>query len=210
MVQAGELGHVYHVRSSSFRQRGRPGLDFWPDVPWFLDKSKAGGGPLMDLGVYEIDQMMWYLGYPKVKSVNATTYHGVGKPAPEGVTYDVEDHANVMIVTEGGASAFLEIGWSTNMAGAAGLFIWGDKAGLKFRPLTKIAEPMGEHGLTETPVLGENERGPGEYGDVTQQFVRAIVEGREPWTPAREALVVTQIMDAAYRSAEAGRSVELG
>ncbi|MBW3623786.1 MAG: Gfo/Idh/MocA family oxidoreductase [Armatimonadetes bacterium] len=208
-VQTGELGTVYHIRSSSFRQRGRPGLDFWPDAPWFLDKSKAGGGTLMDLGVYQIDQMMWYLGYPKVKSVTATTFHGVGKSAPEGVTYDVEDHANVMIVTEGGASAFLEIGWSTNMSGASGLFIWGDKAGLKFDPLTMISEPLEENKLTETALLGDEEKGPGPYGDVTQQFVRAVVEGREPWTPAREALVVTQIMDAAYRSAESGGSVEL-
>lgn len=209
MVQTGEMGTVYHVRSSSFRQRGRPGLDFWPDAPWFLDRSKAGGGTLMDLGVYEIDRMMWYLGFPKVKSVTATTFHGVGKPAPEGVTYDVEDHANVLIVAENGASAFLEIGWSTNISGASGFFIWGDRAGLKFNPLTKIAEPVEEGKLTETVVLGEEDKDPGQYGDVTQQFAHAIVEGHEPWTPAREALVVTQIMDAAYRSAQEGRSVEL-
>jgi predicted dehydrogenase len=209
MIQKGDLGRVFHVRSSSFRQRGRPGLDFWPDAPWFLDKSKAGGGTLMDLGVYQIDLMMWFLGYPKVTSVTATTFHGVGKGAPEGVVYDVEDQANLMIVTEGGASAFLEIGWSTNMAGAEGLFVWGDKAGLRFHPLTKVSEPMGEKGLTETPVLGGADRDAGEYGDVTLQFVGALLDRREPWTPAREGLVVTQIMDAAYRSAEAGRSVEL-
>ncbi len=209
MVRDGELGKVFHIRSSSFRQRGRPGLDFWPDAPWFLDKSKAGGGTLMDLGVYQIDLMLWFLGYPKVTSVTATTFHGVGKGAPEGVVYDVEDQANLMIVTEGGASAFLEIGWSTNMAGAEGFFIWGDKAGLKFHPLTKIAEPMDGDRLTETPVLPEIEQGAGQYGDVTQQFVSALREGREPWTPAREALVVAQVMDAAYRSADAGRSVEL-
>jgi predicted dehydrogenase len=209
MIQGGELGNVFHVRASSFRQRGRPGLDFWPDATWFLDKSKAGGGTLMDLGVYQIDLMMWLLGYRKVKSVTATTFHGVGKGAPPGVVYDVDDQVNLMIVTEDGASAFLEIGWSANMSGAAGLFVWGDQAGLKFHPLTKISEPMGEKGLTETPVLGGADRDAGEYGDVTNQFVNALVEGREPWTPAREGLVVSQIMDAAYRSAEAGRSVEL-
>jgi predicted dehydrogenase len=68
---------------------------------------------------------------------------------------------------------------------------------------------MTDNGLTETTVLSKEENGPGEFGDVTQQFARALLEGREPWTPAREALVVTQIMDAAYRSAETGRSVEL-
>ena len=85
---------------------------------------------------------------PKVKTVTATTFHGVGKGAPEGVVYDVEDQANLMIVTETGASAFLEIGWSTNISGATGRFVWGSKAGLRFGPLTKVSEPMVENKLT--------------------------------------------------------------
>jgi predicted dehydrogenase len=209
MIRDGELGTVFHIRSTNFRQRGRPGLDFWPDAPWFLDKSKAGGGTLMDLGVYQIDLLMWYLGYPKVRTVTATSFHGVGKSAPEGVVYDVEDQVNLMVVTEDGHSAILEIGWSVNMSGAEGFFVWGDRAGLRFDPLTKISEPMKDGRLAETPMFDEAERGAGQYGDVTQQFVNALLEGREPWTPAREALVVAQIMDAAYRSAETRQSTQL-
>lgn len=209
LIQDGALGTPYHIRSSSFRQRGRPGIDFWQDATWFQDKSKAGGGTVMDLGVYQLDLMLWLMGNPKVKSVLATTYQGVGAPPPPGVKQDVEDHVTALLVLENGASAVLEQGWSTNMSGADGLMIWGSKAGLRFRPLTMISEPMVDGKLTETRVLDVDDHDNTGYGDVTAAFVNAVLAGKEPFTPARDALEVTRVIDAIYRSAETGRAVSL-
>jgi len=163
----------------------------------------------MDLGVYQIDLMLWLMGNPKVKSVLATTYQGVGAPPPPGVKQDVEDHVTALLVLDNGASAVLEQGWSTNMAGADALMVWGSKAGLRFRPLTMISEPMVDGKLTETRVLNVDDHDNTGYGDVTAAFVNAVLAGKEPFTPARDALEVTRVIDAIYRSAQAGQAVSL-
>src|SRR3954447_2585367 len=69
MAAAGQLGEVYYVRDSQFRVRGRPGIDILKDTHWFLDSRRAGGGALIDIGVYEIDAMLWLLGNPTVRTV---------------------------------------------------------------------------------------------------------------------------------------------
>src|SRR5579859_3836112 len=123
MVAAGELGHVYHARSSSFRLRGRPGIDMFQDAPWFIDRQRAGGGALIDIGVYQIDVLLWLLGNPSVKSVLASTYMGIGAPATGEVKQTVEDHAVVMMECENGSSAILEIAWASNYGGHDSLLV---------------------------------------------------------------------------------------
>jgi predicted dehydrogenase len=46
-------------------------------------------------------------------------------------------------------------------------------------------------------------------GDVTRPFVEALLEGRQPMTPGRDALEVTRVIDAAYRSVQEQRAVVL-
>ena len=64
LIESGELGDVYHVRTSGYRLRGRPISDNPNAGRWFVDKSQAGGGALIDIGVYLLDQVLWLLGFP--------------------------------------------------------------------------------------------------------------------------------------------------
>src|SRR5947207_15671360 len=80
MIEGGELGRVYHGRSSQFRQRGRPGVDILRDATWFISKERAGGGALIDIGVYDIDLMLWLMGNPAVRSVSAAIDQGKQEP----------------------------------------------------------------------------------------------------------------------------------
>lgn len=208
LASSGALGNVYHVRSSSYRLRGRPGIDMFQDAPWFIDRTKAGGGALIDIGVYRIDVMLWLLGYPRVTSVLCSTYQGIGKPAEAPLVQTVEDHAVVMFSCENGASGVLEIAWASNVNAANATIVLGTEAALRFDPLTKIT--IGANGLpTEERLLGRSDRDVGELGDVTTQFVRGVLDGRQPETPAREALEVARVIDAAYRSAATGQAVSL-
>src|SRR5437870_3815495 len=83
------LGEVYHVRSSRWRFRGRPGHHIFPESRWFLDMGRAGGGAMMDIAVYQIDSVLWLLGNPKVTSVMASMRQITEEPPPAGVTQDV-------------------------------------------------------------------------------------------------------------------------
>jgi len=46
-------------------------------------------------------------------------------------------------------------------------------------------------------------------GNVTTAFVDSLLAGEQPETPARDALEVTRLIDAAYRSAASGQAIKL-
>lgn len=210
LASTGQLGAVYHVRSSQFRVRGRPGIDILRDTPWFLERQRAGGGALIDIGVYQLDLMLWLLGNPRVTTVLASTHKGIGHPAPAPLVQDVEDHAVVMFTCANGASGVLEISWSSNIGGANALLVFGTDAGLRFGPLTYVrpATFLRNRALEERVLATEDGDTTG-FGNVTTQFADAVREGRQPYTPARDALEVTRVIDAAYRSVAGGTAIQV-
>ncbi|MBI3909859.1 MAG: Gfo/Idh/MocA family oxidoreductase [Armatimonadetes bacterium] len=212
MIAAGALGRVYYGRASLFRQRGRPGIDLLKDATWFLSKGHAGGGALIDIGVYEIDLMLWLMGNPRVLSVSATTWQGIGDPRPDGMVQNVEDHATVMCQLEGGAAFALEVAWASHIQDQHVRLILGDRGGLQFGPLTFFGPPVavGRDCLSRR-VLGKGvgDGAGGGLPGIARAFITALDGGPAPMTPAEEALVVTRVIDAAYCSAATGRPVVL-
>ena len=222
MLEAGELGDVYHVRSTTFRFRGRPGHHLFPASTWFLDKKRAGGGVMMDVAVYQIDSVLWLLGNPKVRSVLAQTRQIREEAPPADVEQDVEDHVAIFMQCEDGRAGIVETSWVANMEGADGLWMLGTKAGLRFEPLRKVTPervpadeaPKGHWIGDEVYRVVEQKVFPYEGssplgGDITRPFVDAVADGRQPMTPGRDALEVTRVIDAAYRSVAEGKAVVL-
>lgn len=229
MIDAGELGDVYHVRVSSWRLRLRPGHHYAPESAWFLNRSLAGGGVIIDVGVYAIDAALRMLGDPTILSVTAQLRQFTEEPPPTGVVQDVEDHAVIMLQATDGRSAVIETSWISNMAPPDSAVVLGTKAGLRLDPLTKITarkvaageyDPMVEamggqlgdlvyYRAAQEQLFPYPEFSVGRASEVTTQFLDGIGAGVQPQTPGHEALVITRIIDAAYRSAEAGRSVAL-
>ena len=224
MLDAGELGDVYHVRQSAWRFRGRPGHHIFPQSTWFLDQARAGGGVMSDMAVYLIDSVLWLLGNPRVESVTGTIRQFSEEPPPAGVKQDVEDHVVIMMQCEGGKSGIVETSWVANMRGADGLYVFGTKAGLRLDPLTRVTPqrvPAAE--LPPLPIFGdelfrvvEEQMFPLPeftatiaWGDVTRPFVENVAAGRQPLTPGRQALEITRVIHAAYRSAKERRSIPL-
>lgn len=224
LLERGELGDVYHVRYTQWRFRGRPGHHIFAQSAWFLDQSRAGGGAMMDIAVYMIDSVLWLLGNPQVLSVTAEMRQLAEAAPPQGVKQDVEDHVVLMLQCEGGKSGIVETAWLANMNDADSLIMLGTKAGLRFDPLTKITgAPLAEEDARALPFFGVDLERPVEervfghpaierqtpVGDVTRPFVEGILNGRQPMTPGRQALEVTRVIDAAYRSARAQKSISL-
>ena len=54
LVRDGALGNLYHVTFIHRLQRSRSGIEHQHSSRWFLDKSKSGGGVIMDWGPYDI------------------------------------------------------------------------------------------------------------------------------------------------------------
>ena len=70
-IEKDYLGDIYFSKAQYIRRHGNPG-------GWFGDKSRSGGGPVIDLGVHVIDLTRYLMGNPKPVSVYATAYDKLG------------------------------------------------------------------------------------------------------------------------------------
>jgi predicted dehydrogenase len=73
LIASGQLGELYHARSTGHRRRGRPYIDGYGRAD-FVQKEKSAGGALYDMGVYHISQVLHLLGNPTVERVSGQTY----------------------------------------------------------------------------------------------------------------------------------------
>ncbi len=62
LVQSGKLGRI-DVIHTAFSELHSPGTS----LPWLLDVKMAGGGPLMDLGIYCVNTTRWLAGEDPVE-----------------------------------------------------------------------------------------------------------------------------------------------
>ncbi len=124
LVEDGRVGEIYYARSVWLRRRGVPGLaasafgaQGGGAGSWFFDKSQAGGGPLIDLGVHRLDLALWMMGYPEPAWVLGSTYAKIapGIAKAQKLDYTVEDLACAMIKFKNGATLELDASWASNI-----------------------------------------------------------------------------------------------
>jgi predicted dehydrogenase len=199
-IKSGELGDIYYGKTGWIRRDGIPGLG-----GWFTTKDKAGGGPLIDLGVHVLDLTLWLMGNPKPVSVMGSAYAKFGPQAAkeQGGTYDVEDLAAGLIKLDNGATLFLEASWAshiaqdviyTNLVGTAG--------GADLDPL-RIYKKI--HGVT-TDLKPQFHPADGHQMAV-KHFVDCLREGKQPMATGQHGLDIMRILDSIYKSMETGQSV---
>lgn len=215
MIDAGELGEIYYGRTAYLRRRGVPAWGV------FTDRSKNGGGPLIDVGVHAMDLAMWLMGSPQPVSVYGVTYRKFGNRAnvynPWGAwdpkKYDVEDAAFAMIRFDNGATLQLECSWALNIERSVSQTILaGTEGGAQMDPFKVFTERHGtvlDIGLPERPVEGEGRQGEAGKTLEIRGFIQAIRQDTEPLVRPEEALMVSRIVDAIYASDESGESVKI-
>lgn len=207
-ISKGKLGKVYYARSSVFRRRGRPGIDILVESKWFLDSSKAGGGPLIDIGCYDIDVMLYLLGSPQPCAVSAMTFRGIEDLPKLDATFDVEEHASLLVRFANGAAVTFESSWASNMESGQNMIILGSKGGLKLNPFTYYAKQRGKH-VALTVDLDMRRWMMRSMDMLLKDFAAACLKDKTPKTPGEEGLKVMQVITAAYESARLGREVEI-
>ncbi|WP_226781702.1 Gfo/Idh/MocA family protein [Oceaniglobus trochenteri] len=92
LLNEGVVGTPYLVRMVNRRNRARPGVEYQPTSRWFINRDAAGGGVLMDWGVYDLTQLFHVL-RPVAAEVLCATAKSVQTGAdPEDVAIEVESH----------------------------------------------------------------------------------------------------------------------
>ena len=215
---AGRFGEFTHVEANYVRRRGIPGRG-----SWFTSKQLAGGGAIIDIGVHAIDLALSVLGFPEIAEVSATTRAEFGTreaytylhmwgddEGPEAV--DVEDAASAFIRTADDRTIALEVAWATNRPRTDEFVFRGTDGGAiydrKADSLTLFsAGAAGQEHLTETAV---DTRDSNTHAAEVGYFLECVRSGTEPTkNTIDQGLAVQRVVDAIYRSAAAGRAVEV-
>ncbi len=225
--ETGELGEIYYAKAHAVRRRAVPTWGVFPN------KALQGGGPLIDIGTHALDITLWMMNNYKPVSVTGSVFYKLGH-LPQAVegnmfgpwdprTYEVEDSAFGMIKMKDGSAINLEAAWAINMLESreASTTLCGTKAGAEIRsgmnyPTNELIINRGHNGmlteerLTKVGAIAYFEGGAGEPGfEEAKQWLEAIMNETEPLVKPEQAFVVTQILEAIYKSYETGKEVFL-
>lgn len=224
----GKLGEVYFAKAHAIRRRAVPTWGVFPD------KSKQGGGPLIDIGTHALDITLWCMDNYKPVSVMGSVFEKLGHSAeaaegnmfgpwdPE--TYEVEDSAFGFVKFENGATVFLESSWALNVKESreAACTLCGTKGGaeqiggmsqegydLVFNQTT--GGVLTEEHISDAGAIAFFEGSNGGAPEVKEckQWLEAIINDTEPLVKPEQAFVVTQILDNIYKSAREGKEIKL-
>jgi predicted dehydrogenase len=217
MCRRGDFGDLYFAKAHAIRRRAVP--------TWgvFMDEDQQGGGPLIDIGTHALDLTLWMMNNYKPKYAVGTTFNKIAKMGSDAnawgnwdtETYSVEDAAFGFVVMEDGATIFLESSWALNtlqtgearstlcgtLGGADmqdGLRINGEEFGKLFTKVPALSADGVDFfdGKAETPADLE-----------ARLWIEAIRNNTQPLVKPEEALVVTEILEAIYKSSKTGNIV---
>lgn len=215
-IDAGSFGDIYYAKATYLRRNGNPG-------GWFGDKSRSGGGPLIDLGVHVIDLVRYLLGKPQPVSVYGATFQKLlNRPtvksqkdytaadAKKNDICDVEDLASAMIRFDNGAVLSIEASFSLNIKKPEGdIQLFGTKAGCKLDPQVEIYTEMNDYmvnvAFDDDTALSFD----GLFANEINHFVDCVLNGTECIAPAQDGIDMMRILDAVYESARTGHEVIL-
>jgi len=210
------FGELYYAKVSILRKHGNPG-------GWFGEKSRSGGGALIDLGVHVIDFARYLVGNPKPVSVYGVTFQKLynRKNIKQEVGYssvsknendicDVEDMVTALIRFDNGFALSVETSFSLNIKKDVGkIEFLGTKSGAKLNPELEIYSEingyMADINLTGETALDFKQI----FKNEINHFISCIVNGSECMSPAVDGVEIMEIIDAIYESASTEHEIKL-
>jgi len=202
LVREGELGEVRKVVVHD-GHKGPKEISVEPEFfAWLTDPKLNGAGALFDFGCYGADLMTWLMNGQRPQTVTAITQ----QIKPE-IYSRVDDEATI-ILTYPKAQAIIQASWNwpfdrkdMEVYGQTGYVITVKRDDVRVR---RGGDDSHEEQLAAKPV-------PSPY-DNSLSYVRAVIlDGAKPdaLSSLETNLTVTEILDAARRSAKEGKTIAL-
>ncbi|MBC7981960.1 Gfo/Idh/MocA family oxidoreductase, partial [Candidatus Parcubacteria bacterium] len=223
VVEDGWLGDIYYAEATYIRRRGVP--------TWgvFTDKSKQGGGPLIDIGTHALDLTLWLIGNYEVDYVVGSSYEKLGRlldPEHQGQnwggnpdpwnnsTFEVEDSAMGFIKMKNGSTINLRASWALNIVTNPGMvLLCGTKGGLDNYDGVRLnhvvagqssVTMVGEKVPPYIPGFGDEQAPPSKEHEI---WVAALRGEGELFVSPEQAFIVTKVLDAIYESSRTNKPV---
>lgn len=192
MRKDGELGKILFFQ-------GLCGFKIGDPTQWRLNKQLAGGGSLMDIGIYAINGSRYMVGEEPVWVTAQET-----KTNPEKFKEGVDETIQFQFGFPGGAVASCLSTY--NMNNLDRFFLNGEKGFAELQPSTGYG-----------PIKGRTNKGELNLPHVTHQTVQMdemadiILNGKQPIVPVNgeEAVKDLKIIDAIYTAVKTGKRIDL-
>ena len=215
-VDEGKLGDIYYTKATYLRRNGNPG-------GWFGNKELSGGGPLIDLGVHVIDMVRYLMGKPNPVAVYGVTFNKLGNrsdikeikeytsvSAGKNDICNCEDLATALIRFDNGAVMLVEASFTLNIKkGDNSVQLFGTKGGTKIADEVELYTDFGGY-LADVSFSGKTGlNGDKAFAAEMKNFADSINGISECRNPAEDGVLMMQILDAIYSSAECGHEVQI-
>ena len=192
MRKAGEFGKILFFQ-------GLSGFTIGDPAQWGLNKQLAGGGAMMDIGIYSINGSRYMIGEEPVWVTAQET-----KTDPVKFKEGVDETIQFQLGFPGGAVASCLSTYKMNNLDR--FFLNGEQGFAELQPATGYG-----------PIMGRTHKGELTQSHITHQTVQMeemsaiILQGKQPVVPVdgEEALKDLKIIDAIYEATKTGKKIEL-
>lgn len=168
---------------------------------WHLDKRAAGGGSLVDLGVYCVNTIRWLTGKDPLE---AGAYSWTTDPARFN---SVEESIGFQLKFPG--SVFVQASSSFGAAQANFIKVFGDKGWAALDPAFAYQEERRLFGKIRGRWFEKRFKVIDEFALELDAFAESIWRGRDPEPDGQEGMRDVIVMQAIYQAAREGRWVPI-
>ena len=188
---AGALGEIAHA---GIRQVNGPPWRYKSyDVPWMLDPSIAGGGPLRNIGIHGADFLMQLFGDRGLTVRSATRTDRVHQE-------QIEDFVAALAQTDDGVVVMLSTGYTFAPPKPGDMDI---HVGAKGAYLTQRREGVTIYPAEGAPEIIEHPPGMNLYREIFFDALRRFRAGDPPIATVRDCARANEMIDAIYAAAAA-------
>ena len=213
-IEEGRLGKPYFAEASRMENCSNLG-------GWFRDKTKSGGGSLMDAAIHQLDLLLWLMDYPEVYSVRGFT-SDVNKDLPERIQglkggyvsahntpipRTIESFATGYITFKDGRNLIIKAAHIANTPNPGTRYeILGDQGGVSCEngELKMLTIDPSNYFVSSQPVITNTIN----HFEIEIQHFVACCRGESNCIPnAHQGTQLVRILRTIYESAETGKEI---
>ncbi|MDA3963191.1 MAG: Gfo/Idh/MocA family oxidoreductase [Planctomycetota bacterium] len=206
-VAGGAFGEIHYVRVQALRRRGIPSWGV------FTDKSKQGGGAMIDIGVHLVEMAHYICGKPNPVAAYGSQWTSIGnKPCDAqcswGVwkhdNYTVEDAAVGMVKFDNNMTMMVETSFAAHIKeDVMNVTIMGSKGGGTFNPL-EISYDQNGYMLNAAPHFVAKKS---DFAEKMRHFIETCRGERSNDSTGEDGLAVQKILNGIYDAIDANAEI---